>query len=60
MTFLLTQKLAEPFWLVVVLDCHAQCVKKDQDYDEPVEPLLLDSAPDPESATSYSTITYIT
>ena len=45
----LTQKLSEPLWLIVVFDGDAEGVEEDEDDDEPVEPLLLDRLPDPES-----------
>jgi hypothetical protein len=42
----LTQKLREPFWLVVVLYGDGAGVEKDEYDDKPVEPLLLDHPPD--------------
>ena len=48
---LLTKEFAEPFWLVIVLHGHTESVEKHQDDDKPVEPLLLDGTPDPESAS---------
>jgi hypothetical protein len=41
---LLTQKITEPSRLVVVFDGHAESVEKDEDDDEPIEPLRLDHA----------------
>ena len=38
---MLTQELAEPPRLVVVLDSNAESVEEDEDDDEPVEPLRL-------------------
>lgn len=46
---ILTQKLREEGGLAVVLDGHTDCVQKDKDYHEPVEPLCLHRVPDPEA-----------
>ena len=40
----LTEELAEPLWLVVMLHSHAESIEKHKDDDEPIKPLLFDSA----------------
>lgn len=44
-----TQKFREERWLAVMLDGNTDCVQKDEDDHEPVEPLRLHRVPDPET-----------
>lgn len=45
----LTQKLGEPPRLAIVLHGHANGVEEHKHDDEPIEPLRLDSVPNPEA-----------
>lgn len=41
-----TQKLRQPFWLVVVFGCYGDCVQEHQHNYKPVKPLRFDHMPD--------------
>lgn len=45
---ILTQKVREPYRLIIMFDCNTDSIEEHEDNDKPVEPLGLDRVPHPE------------